>query len=156
MGNRPGDVGVAIRRMVRTAERLLENGAMTSTAERNKRVVWEFYDLAFNQQQPEQAAKQYLGTTYRQHNPLAGDGAEPFIGFVRWLTGANPKLRAEPKRSVAEGDLVVLHTHLIPSPGARGTAVMDIFRLNDEGKIVEHWDVLQEVPETAQNANTMF
>ena len=127
----------------------------TNTAQ-NKRLVWEFYDLAFNQQQPEEAAKRYLGSSYRQHNPLAGDGAEPFVGFVRWLTGANPKLRVELKRSVAEGDLVVVHTHMVPSPGALGTAVMDIFRLDDDGRIVEHWDVLQEVPERAKNANTMF
>jgi predicted SnoaL-like aldol condensation-catalyzing enzyme len=129
---------------------------MAGNSERNKRVVREFYDLAFNQRQPEEAVKRYLGGTYRQHNPLAGDGAEPFIGFVRWLTGANPKLRVEFKRSVAEGDLVVVHCHLIPEPDARGTAVIDIFRLDSEGKIVEHWDVLQEVPETAQNPNTMF
>jgi predicted SnoaL-like aldol condensation-catalyzing enzyme len=129
---------------------------MTTTAEQNKARVWEFYDLAFNRQEPEQAAEQYLATTYRQHNPLAADGAQPFIGFVRWLTGANPALRVERKRAIAEGDLVVLHTHMIPSPGARGTAVIDIFRLNSDGKIVEHWDVLQEVPETAQNSNTMF
>ena len=129
---------------------------MSTTAEQNKARVWEFYDLAFNQQEPEQAAQRYLGSTYRQHNPMAGDGAEPFIGFVRWLTGEHPSLRVERKRSIAEGDLVVLHAHMIPSPGARGTAVMDIFRLDGDGKIVEHWDVLQEVPETAQNSNTMF
>jgi len=129
---------------------------MANTAAQNRRLVWEFYDLAFNRQQPEEAATRYLGDSYRQHNPLAADGAEPFIGFVRWLTAANPQLRVELKRSVAEGDLVVLHTHMIPSPGARGTAVMDIFRVNDAGRIVEHWDVLQEVPESAQNSNTMF
>ena len=129
---------------------------MSGTSERNRRMVREFYDLAFNQRQPEEAVKRYLGGTYRQHNPLAGDGAEPFVGFVRWLTGANPKLRFEFKRFVAEGDLVVVHSHMIPDPDARGTAVIDIFRLDSEGKIVEHWDVLQEVPETAQNSNTMF
>ena len=129
---------------------------MSTTAEENKNLVWEFYDLAFNRKEPEAAAERYLGASYRQHNPMAADGAQPFIGFVRWLTGANPSLRVERKRSIAEGDLVALHSHMIPSPGARGTAVIDIFRLNAEGKIVEHWDVLQEVPETAQNANTMF
>jgi predicted SnoaL-like aldol condensation-catalyzing enzyme len=129
---------------------------MSTTAEQNTKLVWEFYDLAFNRKEPEAAAERYLGAAYRQHNPMAPDGAQPFIGFVRWLTGANPSLRVERKRSIAEGDLVALHSHMIPSPGARGTAVIDIFRLNADGKIVEHWDVLQEVPETAQNPNTMF
>ncbi|MGQ0641130.1 MAG: nuclear transport factor 2 family protein [Gemmatimonadaceae bacterium] len=129
---------------------------MADTAERNTRVVRELYDLAFNQQQPEEAVRKYIGATYRQHNPQAGDGAQPFIGFVKWLTGANPKLRIEFKRSIAQGDLVALHSHMIPAPGARGTAVIDIFRLSDDGKIVEHWDVMQEVPETSANNNTMF
>ena len=86
---------------------------------------------------------------------MAGDGPEPFISFVKWITTENPKLRFDFKRFVAEGDLVVVHSHLRPSPDARGTAVMDIFRL-ENGKIVEHWDVLQIVPETSANANTMF
>ena len=129
---------------------------MTNDLDGNKGVVREFYDLAFNQQQPEEAVRRYLGASYRQHNPMAADGAEPFIGFVKWLTGAHPKLRVEFKRLIAQGDLVVVHSHQIPAPGARGTAVMDIFRLDGNGRIVEHWDVLQEVPETAQNSNTMF
>ena len=125
------------------------------SADQNKANVKAFYDLAFNQRQPEAAVRQYVGRYYRQHNPMAGDGTEPFVGFVKWITGENPDLRVEFKRLVAEGDLVVVHSHFIPSKGARGTAVMDIFRIED-GKIVEHWDVLQDVPETAQNQNTMF
>ncbi len=124
--------------------------------ERSKKTVREFYDLAFNKKQPEEAARRFLGSSYRQHNPLAGDGAEPFISFVRWITGANPDLRIEIKRVIAEGDLVAVHSHMIPTPAARGTAVMDLFRLDSAGKIVEHWDVLQEVPEKAENSNTMF
>jgi predicted SnoaL-like aldol condensation-catalyzing enzyme len=126
-----------------------------SNIETNKASVKAFYDLAFNQRQPEEAVRQYVGASYRQHNPMAGDGPEPFIGFVKWFTSENPELRVEFKRFIAEGDLVVVHSHMIPAPGARGTAVMDIFRL-DDGKIVEHWDVVQEVPEKAANANTMF
>ncbi|MEO8030803.1 MAG: nuclear transport factor 2 family protein [Gemmatimonadota bacterium] len=129
---------------------------MATTTDQNKQNVWAFYDLAFNQQQPEQAVQRYLGASYKQHNPMAADGPEPFIGFVRWITGENPKLRFEKKRIIAEGELVVVHSHLIPAPAARGTAVMDIFRLDDNGKIIEHWDVLQDVPETAKNGNTMF
>jgi predicted SnoaL-like aldol condensation-catalyzing enzyme len=128
---------------------------MSLTEEQNKTSVREFYDLAFNQREPEAAVAKYLGATYRQHNPMAGDGPEPLIGFVKWITGANPGLRFEFKRFIAEGDLVVVHSHLRPSPDAHGTAVMDIFRL-ENGRIVEHWDVLQEVPATAQNQNTMF
>jgi predicted SnoaL-like aldol condensation-catalyzing enzyme len=124
-------------------------------SEQNKTVVKAFYDLAFNQRKPEDAVAKYLGSTYRQHNPMAGDGAAPFIGFVHWLASTSPDFRFDFKRFIAEGDLVVVHSHLVPSKGARGTAVMDIFRL-EHGKIVEHWDVLQEVPETAQNQNTMF
>jgi predicted SnoaL-like aldol condensation-catalyzing enzyme len=126
-----------------------------ATAHQNKETVKAFYDLAFNQRQPEEAVQQYLGPYYRQHNPLAGDGPDPFIGFVKWITSENPALRMEFKRFIAEDDLVAVHTHLVPVPGARGTAVMDIFRL-ENGKIVEHWDVLQDVPERAQNQNSMF
>ena len=129
---------------------------MAQDIQLNKANVRAFYDLAFNQRQPEEAVKRYLGSMYRQHNPMAGDGPEPFIGFVRWITGENPQLRFEFKRIIGEGDLVAVHSHMIPAPGARGTAVMDIFRLDEGGKIVEHWDVLQEVPEKVANANSMF
>lgn len=126
-----------------------------SNTDQNKANVKAFYDLAFNQRKPEEAVQRHVGPYYRQHNPMAGDGAEPFVGFVKWITGENPDLRVQFKRLIAEGDLVVVHSHMIPAKGARGTAVMDIFRLED-GKIVEHWDVLQDVPEQAQNQNTMF
>jgi predicted SnoaL-like aldol condensation-catalyzing enzyme len=128
---------------------------MANSLEDNKRLVREYYDLSFNQQKPEEAVAQYQGPYYRQHNPQAADGAEPFIGFVRYMASTYPHMRMELKRMVAEGDLVVTHSHLVREPGDRGMAVMDIFRLED-GKIVEHWDVLQEVPEQAANNNTMF
>ena len=127
---------------------------MSNTAQ-NKENVRAFYDLAFNQKQPEEAVKRYAGSYYRQHNPNAADGTEPFIGFVKWITGANPQLRIEFKRLIAEGDLVVVHSHNVAVPGTRGKAVIDIFRLED-GKIVEHWDVLQRIPESSANSNTMF
>jgi predicted SnoaL-like aldol condensation-catalyzing enzyme len=128
---------------------------MATSPEENKRLVREYYDLAFNQRQPEAAVARYQGPYYRQHNPQAADGAEPFIGFVHYMAGAFPEMRMEIKRMVAEGDLVVTHSHLVRSPGDRGIAVMDIFRLED-GKVVEHWDVLQDVPEQSANNNTMF
>ena len=121
----------------------------------NKKAVREFYNLAFNQQKPEAAVERYVGTSYRQHNPGAGDGSAPFIEFVRGFAAAYPSLHFDLKRQVAEGDLVVTHSHLVREPGDRGVAVMDIFRL-DGGKIVEHWDVLQDIPDEAANNNTMF
>lgn len=128
---------------------------MNGQVSANKQIVREFYDLAFNQKRPEDAAKRYIGPSYRQHNPQAGDGPEPFIQFVRGFVGAFPKLQVAIKRQVAEGDLVVQHNHFVRQPGDRGLAVIDIFRL-ENGKIVEHWDVLQDVPEAAANTNTMF
>ena len=118
-------------------------------------MVREYYHLALNLRRPEEAVKKYLGPYYRQHNPGAADGADAFIAFVKGFTGAFPLLRFDFKRFVAEGDLVVVHSHLIRQPGDRGVAVMDMFRI-ENGKIVEHWDVLQEIPEASANSNTMF
>ena len=128
---------------------------MNDQLEANKRMVREWNDLAINQRKPEEAVAKYLGPNYRQHNPGAGDGPEPFIAAVKGFAQTFPEFRMEPKRIIAEGDLVVLHSHLILKPGDRGTAVVDIFRL-ENGKIVEHWDVVQEVPKTSANNNTMF
>jgi predicted SnoaL-like aldol condensation-catalyzing enzyme len=128
---------------------------MNDQLEANKKIVREWHELAINQRKPEEAVAKYLGPHYRQHNPGAGDGPEPFIETVKRFAQTFPELRMEPKRIIAEGDYVVLHSHLILKPGDRGTAVVDIFRL-ENGKIVEHWDVLQEVPEKSANNNTMF
>jgi len=128
---------------------------MNDTLEANKRIVCEWHELAIDQRKPEEAVAKYLGLNYRQHNPGAGDGPEPFIETVKRFAQNFPDLRMGPKRIIAEGDIVVLHSHLIPKPGDRGTAVVDIFRL-ENGKIVEHWDVVQEVPEKTANNNTMF
>ena len=123
--------------------------------EQNKETVRAFYDLAFNLKKPEEAVGRYLGSTYTQHNPMAGDGPQPFIEFVNGFVGRFPELTVDIKRVIAEGDLVVTHSLMKTSHDDRGTAAADIFRLED-GKIVEHWDVLQPVPETAANDNTMF
>jgi predicted SnoaL-like aldol condensation-catalyzing enzyme len=128
---------------------------MNSQNEKNKEMVREYYHLALNLRRPEEAVKKYLGPFYRQHNPGAADGADAFIAFVKGFTGALPSLRFDFKRFVAEGDLVVVHSHLIRQPGDRGVAVMDIFRIEND-KIVEHWDVVQEIPEISVNTNTMF
>lgn len=128
---------------------------MNDELEANKRIVREWHDLALNQRKPEEAVTKYLGPHYRQHNPGATDGPEPFIGLVKRFAQTYPDFRMESKRIIAEGNYVVLHSHLILKPGDRGTAVVDIFRL-ENGKIVEHWDVVQDVPETSANNNTMF
>jgi len=123
--------------------------------EQNKETVRAFYELAFNDKKPDEAVARYVGSKYVQHNPMAGDGPGPFIEFVTAYTGQFPQLNVDIKRLIAEGDLVVTHSLLTTSPDDRGTAAADIFRLED-GKVVEHWDVLQPVPETAANDNTMF
>jgi predicted SnoaL-like aldol condensation-catalyzing enzyme len=123
--------------------------------EQNKETVRAFYELAFNDKKPEEAVARYVGSTYTQHNPMAGDGPQPFIEFVNGFVAQFPDLSVDIKRVIAEGDLVVTHSLLKTSPEDRGTAAADIFRL-EGGKVVEHWDVLQPVPETAANDNTMF
>jgi len=128
---------------------------MNNQLEENKNIIREWHELAINQRKPEEAVAKFLGPNYRQHNPGAGDDPEPFIAAVKGLTKTFPDLRMESKRIIAEGDLVVLHSHLILKPDDRGSAVVDIFRL-ENGKIVEHWDVVQEVPEKSANNNTMF
>ena len=121
----------------------------------NKDTVRAFYEMAFNDRKPEEAVQRYLGPYYKQHNPQAADGPEAFIGFVHWFAETFPGLHVDIKRALEDGDLVAVHCHITRGPEDRGMAVMDMFRLED-GKIVEHWDVLQEIPETAANSNTMF
>ncbi len=125
------------------------------TATDNAQFVREFYEQAFNAGEPEAAAARALSGTYTQHNPQAGDGPDAFVGYVHWLRGQFPDLHLDIKRTIAEGDLVVTHSNLHLAPGDRGMAVADFWRL-DGGRIVEHWDVIQEVPEEAANTNTMF
>jgi len=128
---------------------------MNGQLEANKRIVRAWHALAINQRKPEEAVAKYIGPHYRQHNPGSADGPEPFIAIVNWFAQNYPDFRFESKRIIAEGDYVVLQSHLIRKPGDRGQAVVDIFRL-ENGKIVEHWDIVQEVPETSANNNTMF
>ena len=120
----------------------------------NKKAVVEFYEKAINDKDFEAASK-YLGSRYIQHNPVAADGAEGLKGFIGFLKSKFPNSKSEIKRVIAEGDYVVLHVHAVREPGTRGRAIIDIFRL-ENGKIVEHWDVAQDVPEKAANNNGMF
>jgi predicted SnoaL-like aldol condensation-catalyzing enzyme len=120
----------------------------------DKKNVLEFYEKALNQKDFDAAAK-YLGTRYIQHNPGAADGPDGLKAFVQFLKDKFPNSHSEIVRSFADGDFVILHVHAIREPGTRGFAIVDIFRL-ENGKIVEHWDVRQEVPEKAANVNGMF
>jgi predicted SnoaL-like aldol condensation-catalyzing enzyme len=124
--------------------------------ERNKATVVAYYTTAFNDKKPQEAVAKYGGPVYIQHNPQAADGFQAFIDFVKLFTTQNPRLHVDIKRVIAECDLVVTHSHLTLNPSDRGSAVADIFRLNRDGKVVEHWDVIQAIPETSANDNTMF
>ena len=128
--------------------------AADALGEANKKIVLAFYDAALVKMDVD-AATQYLGATYTQHNPTAPDGVEGVKGLVKFLKEKFPQRKGEIKRVIADGDLVVLHVHSKPTPEDRGSAIVDIFRV-ENGKIVEHWDVMQPVPETAKNTNTMF
>ncbi len=122
--------------------------------EANKKAVVELYDKALNQKDFAAASK-YFGPRYIQHNPTAPDGIAGFEKFLAFLREKFPASHSEIKRVFADGDYVILHVHAVREPGTRGAAIVDIFRL-ENGKIVEHWDVRQEVPEKAANDNGMF
>jgi len=122
--------------------------------EQNKKTVVDFYESGLNQKDFEAASK-YFGPRYTQHNPNAADGPEGFKAFLQFLKEKFPASRSEIKRVFADGDYVILHVHAVREPGTRGVAVVDIFKL-ENGKIVEHWDVVQPIPEKAANTNGMF
>ena len=127
---------------------------MDERLEQNKRMVAEFYDLIINKKDYE-SAKKYMGPRYKQHNPLVKDRPEGLRDFIEFLKTNAPEAHSEIIRSFADGDYVILHVHSLRQPNTRGRAIIEIFRL-ENGLIDEHWDVIQEIPETSANPNGMF
>jgi predicted SnoaL-like aldol condensation-catalyzing enzyme len=131
-------------------------------AEERKQVVLSFYKTAFEEKDPEKALRLYVGDYYRQHNPTVPDQKEGFVKYVKIRVAQNPDRKVLIKRVLVDGDYVILHIHHVFAPtdeayaqAPHGLAGIDIFRL-ENGKVVEHWDVLQPVPAEAVHSNTMF
>jgi predicted SnoaL-like aldol condensation-catalyzing enzyme len=127
---------------------------MKAKVEANKKTVLAFYEAGINNKHFDAASK-FIGKRYVQHNPNIADGPEGLKAFLNVFKEKFPKLRGDIKQIFADGDFVIVHVHGVRVPGERGSAIVDIFKLED-GKIVEHWDVLQPIPETSANTNGMF
>ncbi|HWV52318.1 nuclear transport factor 2 family protein [Pseudorhodoplanes sp.] len=125
--------------------------------ERNKKNVVEFYNAVLNEKNYDKAAT-YVGATYIQHNPVGADGLDGIKGFINFLRDKFPNNKSEIKRVFAEGNYVIVHVHAVREPGQRGNAIFDLFRLDDNGKVLEHWDAVQPIPDPANalNKNGMF
>src|SRR5258708_37644717 len=152
-GNHPGDRAM-LKIAIAAAALAVVQPTLAADLAANKQAVVAFYEAAINQKDFV-AASQYLGPRYTQHNPGAKDGPEGLKGFLAFLREKFPQSHSDIKRVFADGDFVILHVHAVREPGTRGAAIVDIFKLED-GKIVEHWDVRQDVPETPANNNGMF
>ena len=122
--------------------------------EANRKAVLAFYEKGLNQKDVD-AALAYVGNRYVQHNPGAADGPDGFRKFIAFLREKFPNSHSEIKQSFVDGDYVIVHVHAVREPGTRGNAIVDIFKL-ENGKIVEHWDVVQPIPDNPANNNTMF
>jgi len=130
---------------------------MPTTPDLNRQNAMAFYDLMFNQCRPREALQRYIGASYTQHNPHVADGKDAFIEYFERMAREYPGKQVFFKRSVAEGNLVVLHCHQRwPTDKHADWAGIDIFRFDEDGRIVEHWDVLQTVPTDSKHENGMF
>jgi predicted SnoaL-like aldol condensation-catalyzing enzyme len=127
---------------------------MNHDLEANKRNAIAFYQRAYDGN-PHEAVQNYVGKEYTQHNPVVGDGTQPFIDYFQRMAAEYPNKSIEFVRVIAEGDLVALHTHQI-WPGNDEYITMDFFRFNEKGKIVEHWDAIQQIPHHSANNNLMY
>lgn len=127
------------------------NNNHTDTVKAN---MMHFYNDITNEKNFD-AASQYLGRTYTQHNPTAADGPEGLRGYIQWLREKYPAAHSEVKRIFVNGNYVIMHVNFVLEPNTKGLAIVDIFRL-EKNKVVEHWDVIQPVPEQAANNNGMF
>lgn len=138
-----------------TATSKISNAKQAERAAENKKIVIDFYEGVFLKHQVQEYSDRYIGHQYIQHNPHVPDGKAPFVNYFTQYFKENPQASNVIKRAVAEGDLVFLHVHSTQNKQDRGEAIIDIFRVED-GKIVEHWDVQQSIPEQSANQNTMF
>ncbi len=127
---------------------------MSQNLEANKKNAVAYYQMAFDGN-PKQAAELYIGSHYIQHNPLVKDGIDGFVAYFNQMYAEYPEKSIRFLRVIAEGDLVSLHTHQI-WPNNEEYVTMDFMRFDENGKIVEHWDAMQEVPKEAVHDNTMF
>jgi len=131
----------------------LAERAYSPEEQKNKAIVLDFYQKALNDKDFDAASK-YLGT-YIQHNPMAADGPEGLRKFIDFLKKTYPQSKSEITRVMVDGDMVILRVHAVRVPDEKGSAIVDIFRV-ENGKIEEHWDSVQPIPETSANGNTMF
>ena len=122
--------------------------------EENKKNAVAFYKLAY-EGNPREAVEKFVGDVYIQHNPAVKDGKNGFIDYFERMSKEYPEKSIEFVRVVAERNLVALHTHQV-WPDNVEYVTMDFFRFDENGKIVEHWDSMQEIPEKSVNGNTMY
>ena len=121
---------------------------------KNKKNAIAFYKMAY-EGNPTKAVELYVGKEYIQHNPMVADGPQAFIDYFERMQKDYPIKTIDFVRAIAEGDLVALHTHQI-WPDNDEYVTMDFFRFSEDGKIVEHWDSIQQIPKTALNNNKMY
>jgi predicted SnoaL-like aldol condensation-catalyzing enzyme len=129
--------------------------AARNVVDENKRLVTEFYELAINQKKPAEAARRYIELPYRQHSPEVADGPDGFIQFIGGMQKKHPELKVVISKVLGDDDLVALHVHLTREANDLGLAIAELFRLKN-GKIIEHWDVVQPVPAKTVSGNSMF
>ena len=129
--------------------------AARNVVDENKRLVTEFYELAINQKKPAEAARRYIELPYRQHSPEVADGPDGFIQFIGGMQKKHPELKVVISKVLGDDDLVALHVHLTREANDMGLAIAELFRVKN-GKIIEHWDVVQPVPAKTVSGNSMF